>query len=60
MDSNRTSGVGHQVKGAVKEAAGKVTNDTALEMKGKAEKTAGKAQAGVGKAADKTRSSIKH
>ena len=34
----------HEVKGAIKEEAGKVTNNCCLEAKGKVEKNAGKLQ----------------
>ena len=40
----------HEVKGAIKEQAGKVTNNCCLEAKGKVEKTAGKVQHRVGDA----------
>jgi uncharacterized protein YjbJ (UPF0337 family) len=51
MKSNtedRTEGKYHQVKGKVKEGAGKITNDPKLEAKGKAENMAGKVQGKVG------------
>ncbi len=38
----------HEAKGAIKEAAGKVTNNCCLEAKGKIEKNAGKIQQRVG------------
>jgi uncharacterized protein YjbJ (UPF0337 family) len=38
----------HEVKGTVKEKAGKVTNNPNLEAKGQAEKLAGKVQNKVG------------
>jgi uncharacterized protein YjbJ (UPF0337 family) len=38
----------HEVKGAVKEKAGKLTNDPDLETEGQAEKIAGKVQRKVG------------
>ena len=44
MDKDRVEGSGHQVKGKIKEIAGKVTGDAKLEGEGKAEKTAGKVQ----------------
>ena len=44
MDKDRVEGVGHQAKGAVKEAAGKVTGDKKTEASGAAEKAAGKVQ----------------
>jgi uncharacterized protein YjbJ (UPF0337 family) len=44
MDKDRVEGSAHQVKGKIKEAAGKVTGDSKLEGEGKAEKTAGRVQ----------------
>ena len=38
----------HEVKGAVKEKVGKLTNDPELEAKGKVEKVAGKVQSKIG------------
>jgi uncharacterized protein YjbJ (UPF0337 family) len=45
---DKVKGTFHKAKGSVKEMAGKVTDDTELEMKGKAEKLAGKAQEKLG------------
>jgi uncharacterized protein YjbJ (UPF0337 family) len=58
MDKDRVEGVGHQVKGAVKEAVGKVTGDTKTEAEGAAEKTAGKVQNAVGGLKDSAREAI--
>ncbi len=55
MDKDRVEGVGHQVKGALKDVAGKVTGDTKLQAEGKAEKAAGKAQNTVGGVKDAAR-----
>jgi len=55
MDKDRVEGVGHQVKGAVKEAAGKVTGDRKTQAEGAAEKAAGKVQNAVGGAKDAVR-----
>jgi len=41
---DKVKGSFHEAKGAVKEMAGKVTDNPKLELKGKAEKLAGKAQ----------------
>ena len=41
-------GKAHEVKGAVKEAAGKVTNNPDLEAEGQGEKLGGKLQKKVG------------
>ena len=45
---DKVSGAGHELKGAAKELAGKVTNDPDLETEGQAEKLAGKVQKKVG------------
>jgi len=58
MDKDRVEGVGHQVKGTVKEGMGKVTGDTKTEAEGKAEKTAGKVQNAVGGAKDTARDAL--
>ncbi|HTZ70494.1 MAG TPA: CsbD family protein [Acetobacteraceae bacterium] len=55
MDKDRIEGVGNQMKGAVKEAAGKVTGDAKLQAEGKADKAAGKIQNAVGGAKDALR-----
>jgi uncharacterized protein YjbJ (UPF0337 family) len=55
MDKDRVAGVGHQVKGAVKEVAGEVTGDTKTEAEGKAEKAAGKVQNTIGGVKDSLR-----
>jgi len=55
MDKDRIEGIGHQAKGAVKEAAGKVTGDKRTEAEGAAEKAAGKAQNTVGGVKDAAR-----
>jgi uncharacterized protein YjbJ (UPF0337 family) len=59
MDSDRIKGAAHQVKGAVKEAAGKVTGDTKTEAEGAAEKAAGKVQNAVGGMKDSAREALK-
>ena len=55
VDSNRVEGVGHQVKGGIKEVVGKVTGDTKLQAEGAAEKAGGKVQNAAGGVADKIR-----
>jgi uncharacterized protein YjbJ (UPF0337 family) len=47
---DKVKGSLHEVKGAIKEEAGKVTNNCCLEAKGKVEKNAGKIQHRVGDA----------
>ncbi len=58
MDKDRVEGAGHQVKGAVKEAAGKVTGDQKLQAEGKTEKVAGKVQNAIGGAKDSVRDAL--
>ena len=55
MDKDRVAGVAKQMKGHVKEAAGKVTGDAKLKADGKADKTAGKIQNAVGGVKDALR-----
>ena len=59
MDKDRVSGAARQAKGAVKDAAGKVTGDTKMQAEGKAEKTAGKVQNAAGSAKDEVRETAK-
>jgi uncharacterized protein YjbJ (UPF0337 family) len=55
MDKDRIEGAGHKVKGAIKEAIGKVTGDAKTEAEGNAEKTGGKIQNGIGRFKDGVR-----
>ena len=48
MDKDRIEGSAKQVKGAVKDAIGKVTGDAKLQSEGKADKAEGKIQNAVG------------
>ena len=48
MDKDRIKGSAQQVKGAVKEAVGKITGDAKLEAEGKSDKVAGKIQNTIG------------
>jgi uncharacterized protein YjbJ (UPF0337 family) len=48
MDKDRVKGVGHQLKGGLKEQTGKAMGDKKLETEGKGEKVAGKVQNTVG------------
>ena len=59
MDKDRVEGVGHQAKGAMKEAAGKLTGDKKTEAEGKAERAAGKVQNAMGGAKDAARDALK-
>jgi uncharacterized protein YjbJ (UPF0337 family) len=58
MDTDRVKGVAHQVKGAIKEAIGKVTGDAKTEAEGAAEKNAGKVQNTVGGVKDTAREAL--
>lgn len=59
MDKTRVEGVGHQIKGAVKEAAGKVTGNKQTEAEGKAEQVGGKAEGAYGNAKDGIKDALK-
>jgi uncharacterized protein YjbJ (UPF0337 family) len=59
MDKDRVKGAGHQTKGAIKEAVGKLTGDTKTQAEGAAEKTAGKVQNAIGGAKDAAREALK-
>jgi uncharacterized protein YjbJ (UPF0337 family) len=47
--SDKATGKVHEIKGAIKQAAGELTNDPNLEADGRTEKYAGKVQNFVGK-----------
>lgn len=48
MDKDRIEGSANQLKGKVKEVAGKITGDTKLQAEGKADQVQGKIQNAVG------------
>lgn len=48
MDEDRVEGSSKQIKGKIKEVAGKVLGDAKLEAEGKADRAAGKVQNIVG------------
>jgi uncharacterized protein YjbJ (UPF0337 family) len=52
MGDDHTKGQGKEIKGGLKESAGKVTGDRDMEAEGKADKTAGKAQRAWGDVKD--------
>ena len=60
MDKDRIEGSANQAKGAMKEAAGKVTGDAKLQAEGKADKAAGKVQNAVGGMKDAIKDASKH
>ena len=59
MDKDRIEGAGNQVKGSIKQAAGKVLGDTKLQAEGTADKLKGKVQNAVGGAKDAIRDAAK-
>jgi uncharacterized protein YjbJ (UPF0337 family) len=60
MDKDRIKGMGDQAKGAVKDAAGKVTGDAKLQAEGKSDKLKGKVENAVGGAKDAVREANRH
>ena len=52
MDKDRLNGIGKHVSGSLKEAVGKVTGDTEVQIEGAAEKKAGRAENSAGVAED--------
>jgi uncharacterized protein YjbJ (UPF0337 family) len=48
MDKDRIKGTGDQIKGSLKEAAGKVTGDTKMKSEGAADKAKGKVESTAG------------
>jgi len=52
MDNNRLEGIGHQVKGVLKEGLGKIIGDAKLTADGAAERATGQAQAVAGPEGD--------
>lgn len=59
MDKDRVAGAATNLKGKVKEAAGKVTGDAKLKSEGKADQVAGKVQNAFGGAKDAVRDAVK-
>ena len=55
MDKDRIVGAEKQVKGAVKDAAGKLSGNVKLQAEGKADKAVGQVQSAVGKAKEDVR-----
>ena len=60
MDKDRIEGSASQAKGALKEAAGKLTGDAKLQAEGAADKAKGKVQNVVGGVKDVLRDADKH
>jgi uncharacterized protein YjbJ (UPF0337 family) len=59
MDKDRVIGSAKEIKGAVKEAIGKVTGDAKLQADGKADKTEGAIQNAIGGVSDAVRNALK-
>jgi len=55
MDEDRVKGSAQNMKGKVKEAAGKVTGDAKLESEGRADQAGGKVRNAVGGVKDSIR-----
>jgi uncharacterized protein YjbJ (UPF0337 family) len=60
MHKDEMKGAAKDVKGSMKEAAGKVTGDDQMRAEGAADKTMGKLQKGVGSLKDAARNALKH
>ena len=60
MHKDQIEGAGKQVKGAVKDATGKMTGDVKLQADGKLDKAAGQVQSAVGKVKDDARKELKN
>lgn len=55
VNKDQIAGVAKQVKGSVKEAAGKATGNRRTQVEGMADKVAGKVQKAYGDAKDKVK-----
>jgi len=60
MHRDEAKGAAKDIKGAVKEAAGRATGDERLEAEGSAERVEGKVQKGVGALKDAARDVLKN
>jgi uncharacterized protein YjbJ (UPF0337 family) len=58
VDKDRIAGAAKQVKGTVKEVAGKITGDAKLQAEGRADKVEGKVQNAIGGAKDAVREAL--
>ncbi len=57
-NKDEIEGKGKQIKGAVKDKVGELTNNPELEAEGEAENTTGKVQQGYGEAKRKTGAAV--
>jgi uncharacterized protein YjbJ (UPF0337 family) len=60
MHKDEAKGAAKDIKGSMKEAAGKATDNERLEAEGAAERVEGKVQKGVGALKDAARDALKH
>jgi uncharacterized protein YjbJ (UPF0337 family) len=60
MHKDQIEGAAKQMKGAVKDATGKMTGDVKLQAEGKLDKAAGQVQSAAGKLKDDARNELKH
>jgi uncharacterized protein YjbJ (UPF0337 family) len=60
MDKDRISGAGDKAKGAMKEAAGKLTGNERLKAEGAVDKAKGAAKDALGRAKDAIRDASRH
>jgi uncharacterized protein YjbJ (UPF0337 family) len=60
MHKDEIKGAGKEVKGSMKEAAGRATGDRDMQAEGAADKTVGKVQKGLGQMKDAARNALKH
>ena len=60
MHKDQAKGAAKDIKGSMKEAAGKATGNERLEAEGAAERIEGKVQKGVGALKDAARDALKH
>jgi len=58
MDHDRIKGAGDQMKGKIKEGAGKLTGDEKLKSEGKMDQAKGKVENAIGGAKDKVRETL--
>jgi len=58
VNKDQVKGVAKEVKGSVKQAAGKATGNRRMEAEGAVEKTAGKVQKGFGDAKEKVKRAL--
>ena len=60
MHKDEAKGAAKDIKGSMKEAAGKATGNERLEAEGAGERVSGKVQKGVGALKDAARSALKN